>query len=331
MVVDSCLDPVSGIPLPLLFFELAGLDPAVCVETIVATHWHDDHIRGIAQIYEACPRATFVCSDALSQREVRALFTVKVNPTPPERRVRSARSEMTAVFRIARSRTRHSPAMKPLQWAASDKVLWVEDGTQSSVRLTALSPSDATITGAAESLGRDLSPGRDTTKLPPVSNEASVVLWLQVNEVGALLGADLEVTSDPARGWDAVLNLLVDPPQVLGALIKVPHHGSSNAHHDDVWSRMLRDRPLALVAPWQLGDRALPTSDDLDRLRSLAGVVFVSHPPTEGVLVNPPGAGPSWISDEVSAAGSITLTKNTEGEWTEEVVAPAFVMFRSDS
>lgn len=331
MIVDSCVHPRSGIPLALLFFELTGRDPRICVERIVATHWHDDHIRGISQIYETCPRATFVCSDVLSRREVLALFTAKASPTPPpERRVRSARAEMTEVFRIARRRKQDGIITKPLQWASSDKTLWTRNSDGLSVRVTALSPSDASITAAAELLGKDLSAGSDISRLPPASNEPCVALWLQVDDVGALLGADLEVTRDPARGWDAVLNLLEAPPQGLGALIKVPHHGSASAHHDDVWIKMLQPKPFALVAPWQTGGRTLPTDDDLDRLRAVAGVLYVSHMPHQKDDVwNPPGFGPNWISGDVDAVGNITLLKKQDGEWSEQVVPPATAVFRS--
>lgn len=330
MVVDSCVHPLSGVPLALLFFELAGLDPAECVARIVATHWHDDHIRGIARVYEACPRATFVCSDALSRRRPLALFTAKTNSTPPpERRVRSARSEMTEVFRLASNRKRSGVHTKPLQWASSDKPLWAEDADGLSVRLTALSPSDASVTVAAELIGKDLSAGYDVSRLPRVTNEDSVALWLQFDDVGALLGADLEVTSDPARGWDAVLNLLEDPPHGLGAVIKVPHHGSANAHHDDVWSKMLQKKPVALVAPWRGGGKSLPTSEDLTRLCSLSGAVFVTHPPNRDPgPESPPGVGPTWVSEGVGAVGRITLTRNGGGEWAEEVIPPAVVVFR---
>ena len=49
--------------------ENLGLDPAEVVVLVVATHWHDDPIRGMERLVEACGRADFCCSDALCSEE----------------------------------------------------------------------------------------------------------------------------------------------------------------------------------------------------------------------------------------------------------------------
>jgi len=62
-----------GVPAALRYLESMGVDPAEAVELIVATHWHDDHIRGMSALVDACARATFCCSGALRQREFLAM------------------------------------------------------------------------------------------------------------------------------------------------------------------------------------------------------------------------------------------------------------------
>ena len=87
ILVDSCLDK-HGIPGALRYLESIGLDPAQAVALSVATHWHDDHIRGMARLVEACGQAAFCCAGALSRKEflaaVHALedrhLSVKVTP-----------------------------------------------------------------------------------------------------------------------------------------------------------------------------------------------------------------------------------------------------------
>ena len=68
ILVDSCLDE-HGMPRALRYLESIGLDPARAVALIVATHWHDDHIRGMARLVEACDRAAFCCAGALCREE----------------------------------------------------------------------------------------------------------------------------------------------------------------------------------------------------------------------------------------------------------------------
>lgn len=51
------------------YVENLGLDPAEVVVLVVATHWHDDPIRGMERLVEACDRADFCCSAALCCEE----------------------------------------------------------------------------------------------------------------------------------------------------------------------------------------------------------------------------------------------------------------------
>ena len=67
--VDSCMDPLSKKPAPLAYFQQIGIDPAHCVRQVIASHWHDDHIRGLGQLFRACSNAEFVCSSAIQCKE----------------------------------------------------------------------------------------------------------------------------------------------------------------------------------------------------------------------------------------------------------------------
>lgn len=59
IVVDSCIDPTSKEVLPLSFLKSKGVDIENDVKLIVCTHWHDDHIKGISKILEACKSSAF--------------------------------------------------------------------------------------------------------------------------------------------------------------------------------------------------------------------------------------------------------------------------------
>ncbi|MDE2822319.1 MAG: MBL fold metallo-hydrolase, partial [Chloroflexota bacterium] len=68
IVVDSCIGPARE-PQALDYLRSIGVEPAAAVTLIVATHWHDDHIRGMAKLVEACPDALFSCAAALRRDE----------------------------------------------------------------------------------------------------------------------------------------------------------------------------------------------------------------------------------------------------------------------
>ena len=53
----------------LWYFDGRGVDPARAVRLIVASHWHDDHIRGLGELVSRCPEADFGCANALGSRE----------------------------------------------------------------------------------------------------------------------------------------------------------------------------------------------------------------------------------------------------------------------
>ena len=55
IVVDSCQSSQNSSPIALDYLRSLNKDPALCVGLIVATHWHDDHIRGLNELVQACP------------------------------------------------------------------------------------------------------------------------------------------------------------------------------------------------------------------------------------------------------------------------------------
>ena len=64
IVVDSCLDVDGELPIAVRYLTSLGVDISRQVELIVATHWHDDHIRGLGQLVGLADAAKFACSAA---------------------------------------------------------------------------------------------------------------------------------------------------------------------------------------------------------------------------------------------------------------------------
>src|SRR5258707_5632727 len=59
MVVDSCRDPETRSPMPLEYLAEIGVDLADSIKLIVATHWDDDHIDGIGELFYRAKSAVF--------------------------------------------------------------------------------------------------------------------------------------------------------------------------------------------------------------------------------------------------------------------------------
>ena len=76
IIIDSCIDKKSNQPAALNYLKNIGVDPSKDVKLVVATHWHDDHIRGLGRIVEECTEATFVCSTAIKNIEFLQLLEV---------------------------------------------------------------------------------------------------------------------------------------------------------------------------------------------------------------------------------------------------------------
>lgn len=67
IIVDSCSQ--SSVPVALKYLREIGVDARSSVVSIVVTHWHDDHVRGISKLIEECPTADVVLPAAMSGRE----------------------------------------------------------------------------------------------------------------------------------------------------------------------------------------------------------------------------------------------------------------------
>ncbi len=289
MIVDSCIDPRpkearSQRPPAIEYLRRIGVDPSRAVKLVIATHWHDDHIAGLASVLVECEAALFACSAALRPQEFLTL-AVAVEARPMEKRVSSGLREFHRIFRILEER-RGAPGKGPSQarFAASDRLIWRpptdEAANAMPCEVHALAPSDASIQLALTNIAA-LIPTAGQPKvriLPQGPNHAAVVLWIKVGELHALLGADLEETGHPGTGWSEIVR---SHSSATGkALVfKVAHHGSANGHHDDVWSQMLTSEPIAVLTPFVNGTVRLPREADVDRICSRTPRAYATAAP----------------------------------------------------
>ena len=52
LLFDSCINPSDNKPAGLSYLEAIGVSVEDSVKLVVATHWDDDHIAGLARVVE---------------------------------------------------------------------------------------------------------------------------------------------------------------------------------------------------------------------------------------------------------------------------------------
>lgn len=269
IVVDSCIAPGGKDPSILRYLETLKVDPAEAVDVVVATHWHDDHIGGMAKTLKACSRAKFCCANALKYDEFMATVSALEDvddPIPVGTGVR----EMYQVFEILAE----DEGADRCRFVTANRRILNRDHCE----LWVLSPADGEYTHFLRTIGEQRRTSVKTGRrlVSPGRNDVSVVLWLRSEEVVAVLGADLE-----KQGWIKVLKS-ENRPKDVASLFKVPHHGSVGADEPRIWKEMLVSDPLAIVTPWRLAGRQLPMESDVKRISGRTPHAYATSRPSVG-------------------------------------------------
>jgi hypothetical protein len=258
-IVDSCRNSETGKAAALDYLDVIGVGPDA-VTLVIASHWHDDHVRGLSDVLKSCSSAQFVFSEMLKRDQFQRL----VETGRRSMLTTSGTTEFAGVMRTLTLRKRRT-GKQPRQYATPNRVLWERNTDQ----IRSLSPSDQGIEATLGRLAQYLPEARAIKRRigDPRPNDASVVLWVRVGETVVLLGGDLQKKKSPEMGWLAILDSPVAVPQ-RASLFKVPHHGAFNAHEDRVWTELLDAQPEALVTPFT--PSRLPTLSDQQRICGLA-------------------------------------------------------------
>jgi hypothetical protein len=277
IVVDSCIDRQSRGPVALDYLRSLGVDVASHVRLVVATHWHDDHIRGLAETFRAAGSARFVTSAAYSYQDLMRVIALG-NETAP---LSSATQEYNTIIEVLKQRRLPGErlyAVGPLRALANKRLLALTDRKRSvDAEIFALSPADGVFNRAQAELCAALSAiGDGRRPLRPESNQFCIVLWLRVGVLNVLLGADLEHVSGTTEGWNAIVGS-AERPEGRAGVFKVPHHGSKGADCPHCWADLLLEQPVAIVTA--NAHSMLPAPADIDRLCGRTRRVFLTSDP----------------------------------------------------
>jgi beta-lactamase superfamily II metal-dependent hydrolase len=270
-VIDSCTVPGTGKSRCIDYFEEIGVDIATAVKAVIVTHWDQDHIRGLSQLFDAAENADLVISGAVFCEDFITLIQLYRDSGFGRG---GGVQEFAKVLEILKKRNK-----KP-KLVVEQTTIWNrdKDGTEEAC-LVALTPSSATVIDGHLHLHELLrtSQTQNLRLIETNRNDRSIVLWLKIGSAVALFGSDLEEVGDNNRGWSAVL--LSSVGRSKSQLFKVPHHGSETAHEDRVWSDLLVPKPPAILAPWRRGATALPTVEDVQRLQTKTDRLYVTTIP----------------------------------------------------
>lgn len=267
IVVDSCIERRSNRPIALDYLDRLGVDVSKCVKLVVVSHWHDDHISGIANVLRVAESAKFVCSAALRSKEFVQAVVANKNAMMESPGI----AEFADIFEILQERSSRKVRAESIGpvWSVANQCLLRRENAngEGPTEIYSLSPSHSSLTLAFREIAQ-LLPQPGMPKRRPIAlspNKLAVVLWILVGQVRVLLGSDLEESPDPTGGWTAIIQSDARPSG-CAKIFKVPHHGSENADKPQVWTEMLEPRPFALVSPFASGRRPLPSPSDIARL-----------------------------------------------------------------
>lgn len=277
-IIDSCRDREAGTAAPLAYLRALGVDPATAVRLVVLTHWHDDHVAGAAEVFKHCTSARLVCSAALRTPEF--LQIVAAGTRTMSRAAGTA--EFGSILQLLRERAPSGARAASIgpDWTIENQLVWSRSSRPGDpgAELYSLSPSPAAVSLAIREFGQllpraDNSPKKNLVRQQP--NDASVVLWARIGGNRFLLGADLEHSSNPLTGWNAIVGSSRRPTGAAEVL-KVAHHGSATAEHPGIWSTLLTPDPLAIVTPYRRS--GLPSDTDIARLLGKTRKVYLTAP-----------------------------------------------------
>jgi hypothetical protein len=267
--VDSCFFAGTKRPRALQYLELLGIDPSRAIKLVIATHWDDDHVGGIAELVKAAESAEFVFPAALFSIEFIALLEATKRDLPA---LDDGLTELRKIIELVQAQQRR------LVLAKSNSQLAEHAFRGVGASIFALSPSDQTVIDGHMNVGRLLEAvikGRGRVS-EPRQNHRSIVLWVKVGNAVALLGSDLEERENDATGWKAIVNSNIK--RAKAQVFKVAHHGSENGDPDEIWKHLIMPEACAAVTPWNRGT-TLPCRQDLQRLLARTPNLFITAVP----------------------------------------------------
>lgn len=270
-IIDSCISPETKKVVSLDYLETINVDFSA-VELVICTHWHDDHILGLSQVIEKCENASFYMAGAHDSTNFLSLLSFdasKIKQGPNN----SATCEFNKCIDILKNR--NSNGKVSLKRVYENTLIY--RNPINNVQVFSLSPSHKTMANFdQEILSLIENFISNNTRIPYTSpNLKSIVLFIHFGPHRALLGGDMEVGNDSDAGW---LNIINNTTAVdkKATLYKIPHHGSDNGYHPDIWNNLLEnDNVIAKLTPYNRG-YGLPNQEMIQKYKSHTNQLYIT-------------------------------------------------------
>ena len=270
LLVDSCIDPDAKLPASLAYLNKIGV-LSNQVKIILASHWHDDHVRGISDLAKYYPDADFMLSAALNNKEAAAFVSAHNGTIAP-----SLSRGTNELYNAIKQRDKVIPVMQ------RSAVLELTTNGRN-VRVAALSPVPEAFSQSIANFAQYLpqktgeSPINHAPELKP--NLEAVAIHIDFDGDAALLGSDLE--EHHSCGWSAVVENEWCGAKKPGSAYKVAHHGSRTGEHSKIWASLLTPNPTVCMTPFNQGSVKLPTDEDKIRINNRSQSAYISSGATK--------------------------------------------------
>ncbi len=263
VAVDSCINPNTGISIPLEYLKENNVKESD-LKLIICTHWHDDHIKGLSQLLNFGVNSEFSCSKANDFEKF--CYAIKIDSQRPSSR---STKEFEKCHNILLKRG-ESPVM-----SYPDRVLYQNDKDS----IISLSPSDESLNEFDQYLSQILVDLKGLNKDIDAQNpnHYSTALQVKLESHTAILGADLETTNNRKTAWTAILDnsktLVKDPSPKY---FKISHHGSKTGYSNEFWDLIFDNELNGTMTPWTLGGNSLPKDDMISLFKGKTRNLFIT-------------------------------------------------------
>lgn len=253
MVVDCFKTPETKKPAPLEYFETIGLDPKEVIKKILITHFHDDHVQGMSDLIDIAENADIYLPSALTLNEAAEYYA--------KQQVSNGFQELSGIAEFGRILDVLYKNNRKVTSVKHSMVLYNANGHM----LSALSPSEKDCTEAANAfiaLASSIQDASRVGKQHPNNHCITLNMQCNVTNHSALLGSDLEISTDPNSGWDAAVSGTMAPKAKKVDIFKIPHHGSENGYHPYTVTELLSEDVISVVTTFNRQD--LPREEFID-------------------------------------------------------------------
>lgn len=315
IIIDTYLEN-DKTPIALKYLNQIGVCPATSVGAVLFTHWHDDHIKGAAQVVKACSTAKVALTGYLQSAEFETLMNHC--DAPDGGSFGTGVDELEKILEILTERTRER------LWCYSNTVI-LEDYSNNNYQLEALSPSHSSFENLIRRIRNKNEVDNRISSVSP--NNSSVATVLRVNNDLLIFGADLEI-GQSTHGWENV-HKHVWNNRGKASLLKIAHHGSIGAAHEKIWNDCVEPDVFAALTPWNRG-RKLPQSDGVNWIQARTSNAYAAAKPNTsrlrvGVAITDKIIKDSGVKllKENSPGGHVRFRKKDAGPWKVDLFGNA--------